>query len=82
MRYHQAYADEPLVDFITEIPLVKDIAHSHFCSIGGLTVDNDIHPHAVVVATIDNLLKGAATQAIQNMNLACGLDEFAGLFFN
>ena len=33
----------------------------------------------VVVATLDNLLKGAATQAMQNLNLALGFDEFAGI---
>jgi N-acetyl-gamma-glutamylphosphate reductase len=33
----------------------------------------------VIVSTLDNLLKGAASQALQNLNLAFGLDEFAGL---
>jgi N-acetyl-gamma-glutamylphosphate reductase len=41
-----------------------------------------VDPHgrrAVVVATLDNLLKGAATQALQNVHLALGLPEFEGL---
>lgn len=77
-RYHAAYDGEPLVRFRTEIPLVRDIACQHHVEIGGLTV-SESGREAVVVATIDNLLKGAATQAIQNMNLACGFDEFAGI---
>ncbi len=77
-RYHAAYDGEPLVRFVTDIPLVRDIAGHHHVEIGGLTV-SESGRDAVVVATIDNLLKGAATQAIQNMNLACGFDEFAGI---
>lgn len=77
-RYHAAYDGEPLVRFVTDIPLVRDIAGRHHVEIGGLTV-SESGREAVVVATIDNLLKGAATQAIQNMNLACGFDEFVGI---
>jgi len=78
-RYHRAYDDEPLVRFNTEPPLVREIAQLHECALGGLTVDDATGRHAVIVATLDNLLKGAATQAIQNINLACGLDEYAGI---
>jgi len=78
--YLGAYLNEPLVKYATETPYVRDIAKQPLCRIGGLTVDAESGArHAVVVATIDNLLKGAATQAIQNANLACGFDEFAGL---
>ena len=46
--------------------------------IGGITVD-DAGEHLVLVVTLDNLLKGAATQALQNANLACGFDELMGI---
>jgi N-acetyl-gamma-glutamyl-phosphate reductase len=77
-RYASAYATEPLVTLSEEPPLVRDIVGKHHVAIGGLTVADDGR-HAVVVATIDNLLGGAATQAIRNLNLALGLPERAGI---
>jgi N-acetyl-gamma-glutamyl-phosphate reductase common form len=77
-RYHAAYAAEPLVRFGAAAPLVRDIAGKHHVEIGGLSVSGDGR-HAVVVATIDNLLGGAATQALRNLNLALGLPERCGL---
>lgn len=77
-RFREAYADEPLVVTTEEAPLVRDIAGKHHVAIGGLTVSKDGR-HAVVVATIDNLLGGAATQALRNLNLALGMPERTGL---
>jgi N-acetyl-gamma-glutamyl-phosphate reductase len=77
-RYESAYAGEPLVKVTAEAPLVRDIAGKHLVCVGGLSVSQDGR-HAVVVATIDNLLGGAATQALRNMNLALGLPELAGI---
>jgi N-acetyl-gamma-glutamyl-phosphate reductase len=77
-RHAAAYADEPLVQLSIEPPLVRDIVGKHHVAIGGLTVSEDGR-HAVVVATIDNLLGGAATQALRNLNLALGLPERMGL---
>lgn len=78
-RYRAAYEDEPLVRFQEQIPLVRDIAGRHECVIGGLATDERTGRRAVVVATLDNLLKGAATQAVQNINLACEFHELAGI---
>ena len=75
-RYRSAYADEPLVQVMSEIPHVKDNSKKHHVTVGGFTLD---HRHLVVVATIDNLLKGAATQALQNLNLALGEPELKGI---
>jgi N-acetyl-gamma-glutamyl-phosphate reductase common form len=77
-RYRDAYGAEPLVRFQQEIPLVRDISEKHGVVIGGLTLAEDGR-HAVVVATIDNLLGGAATQALRNLNLALGLPENEGV---
>lgn len=77
-RYVERYAYEPLVDVSDAAPLVRDAAYRHGAAVGGFAVDVT-ESHAVVVATLDNLLKGAATQALQNMNLACGYDELAGI---
>lgn len=77
-RFAEAYANEPLVRLGTEPPLVRDVAGQHFVGLGGLTVSKD-GKHAVVVATIDNLLGGAATEALRNLNLALGLPELQGI---
>ena len=61
-----------------EAPWVSHIAGRHHAEIGGLTLAEGGR-RAIVVATLDNLLKGAATQAIQNVNLALGLDEQLGI---
>ena len=77
-RYHGRYAGEPLVRVADEAPWVSRIAGAHHVDIGGFTLSGD-GKRLVVVATEDNLLKGAATQALQNLNLAFGLDEFSGI---
>ncbi len=73
-RYQMAYDSEPLVEVQESPPLVRDIVGRHGVIIGGLTVSEDGH-HAVLIATIDNLLGGAATQALRNLNLALGFNE-------
>ncbi|AWV90916.1 N-acetyl-gamma-glutamyl-phosphate reductase [Bradymonas sediminis] len=77
-RFDAFYAGEALVEICDAIPLVKDNAGKHFLRIGGIEVDAAGERLALVV-TLDNLLKGAATQALQNANLACGFDELAGI---
>ncbi|MFN7213320.1 MAG: N-acetyl-gamma-glutamyl-phosphate reductase [Lysobacteraceae bacterium] len=77
-RYATAYADEPLVRVVEGAPWVSRIANRHGVEVGGLALSDDGH-RMVVVATLDNLLKGAATQALQNLNLAFGQAETAGL---
>ncbi|CAL9734087.1 hypothetical protein MOSE0_D04346 [Monosporozyma servazzii] len=76
--YSEFYEGEPLVKIIDDIPLVKDIKGSHGVVVGGFKL-NDACDRVVVCATIDNLLKGASTQAIQNMNLAMGYGEYDGI---
>jgi N-acetyl-gamma-glutamyl-phosphate reductase len=80
-RYRHAYADEPLVRLVDEAPWVSRIAHRHHVEIGGITVSND-GKRVVVVATLDNLLKGAATQAMQNLNRVLGFDEYTAIPMN
>lgn len=77
-RYHGRYASEPLVRVLDEAPWVSRIAGAQHVELGGFTLSGD-GKRLVVVATEDNLLKGAATQALQNLNLAFGLDEFTGI---
>ena len=77
-RYRDRYAAEPLVRVGDAPPWVSRIAHAHHVELGGFALADDGR-RLVVVATEDNLLKGAATQALQNLNLAFGFDELAGI---
>jgi N-acetyl-gamma-glutamyl-phosphate reductase len=77
-RFRNAYGDEPLVRIAEDPPWVSRIAGRHHVEIGGFGLSADAR-RAVLVATLDNLLKGAATQAMQNINLASGFNEFAGI---
>ncbi|HTI95009.1 MAG TPA: N-acetyl-gamma-glutamyl-phosphate reductase [Rudaea sp.] len=76
--FKRAYDGEKLVHVVDEAPWVSRIAHKHHAEIGGFAMSADGR-RVVVVATLDNLLKGAATQAMQNINLALGFDELTGI---
>ncbi|MFO0661572.1 MAG: Asd/ArgC dimerization domain-containing protein [Polyangiaceae bacterium] len=77
-RYESRYRDKSLIRVQKDAPWVRDVMNRHEVVVGGFAVD-PTGTHAVVVVTIDNLLKGAATQALQNLNLALGFDELAGI---
>ncbi|KAI1449046.1 Aspartate/glutamate/uridylate kinase [Annulohypoxylon stygium] len=76
--YQDRYAGEKLVKVVGEAPLVKAISGKHGVEIGGFAVHSS-GKRVVICVTIDNLLKGAATQCLQNMNLARGYAEFEGI---
>ena len=91
--YQDRYAGELLITVSGEAPLVRDISGKHGVAVGGFAVASSGN-RVVVVATIDNLLKGAASQALQNINLSLvrspfqtewfllitkGYDEYAGI---
>jgi len=59
------------------LPEIKNVVNTNFCDIG-LKV-NEEKNLAVIVTAIDNLGKGAAGQAVQNMNIMSGFEETAGL---
>ena len=76
--YHEFYDGEPFVRLYDKgLPESNHVAGSNFVDIG-LCVDQRLG-RVVVVSAIDNLIKGAAGQAIQNMNLLCGFEETQGL---
>ncbi|RZZ87556.1 N-acetyl-gamma-glutamyl-phosphate reductase [Pseudoxanthomonas winnipegensis] len=77
-RYQTRYAGEPLIDVVDDAPWVSRIAGRHGVQIGGFTLAPG-GKRVVVVSTLDNLLKGAATQAMQNLNLALGLPELTAI---
>ena len=70
-----AYADAPFVRLTGGVlPEIKHVAHTNFCDIGW-KVDQE-RGRIVLVAVIDNLVKGAAGSAVQNLNVMLGLDEY------
>jgi N-acetyl-gamma-glutamyl-phosphate reductase len=76
--YRKTYAGEPFVRIVDEgaYPDTRFTRFSNYCDIG-LKVFED--GRIVVISAIDNLVKGASGQAVQNMNIALGIDEAAGL---
>ncbi|HEX7815387.1 N-acetyl-gamma-glutamyl-phosphate reductase [Dyella sp.] len=77
-RYRHRYEHEPLITVQDDAPWVSRIAGKHHVEIGGFALSVD-GKRLVTVATLDNLLKGAATQAIQNINRAIGVPELTGI---
>jgi len=78
--YVNKYKNDKLVHVfdVGKIPEVKHISGKHHVDIGAFKVHSS-GKRVVMVGCIDNLLKGAATQALQNINLALGLEEYAGI---
>ncbi len=84
--YRAAYRDEPFVRLVSaatglhRYPEPRIVAGTNFCDIG-FAVDEHDPQHVIVMAALDNLVKGAAGSAVQCMNLMHGFDETAGLTF-
>jgi N-acetyl-gamma-glutamyl-phosphate reductase len=73
--YSDFYADEPFVQICRDAPSVKDVAGTNYCHIFPTVVKGRV----VTFSVIDNLVKGASGQAVQNMNIIFGLEENLGL---
>jgi N-acetyl-gamma-glutamyl-phosphate reductase len=74
--YADAYRGEPFIELASGPPGVRDVRDTNFCRIH---VSRSADGRLLCFAAIDNLWKGAAGQAVQNMNVMLGLDETAGL---
>jgi N-acetyl-gamma-glutamyl-phosphate reductase len=77
--YRTAYAGEPFVEVTEGQPTLRDVVHRNVVRLSATTIAATRQPTLLVTSAIDNLVKGAAGQAVQNANLMCGLDECAGL---
>jgi N-acetyl-gamma-glutamyl-phosphate reductase len=78
--FEKTYAGEAMVRVSGEIPQVSAVQNTPDVHIGGFTIDARNPGQGSLVVVLDNLLKGAASQALQNLNLALGLDEYAGIY--
>jgi N-acetyl-gamma-glutamyl-phosphate reductase len=75
--YAQEYQDEPFIEVADHPPGVRDVRETNVCRI---SVHRDGRTgRAIVFAAIDNLWKGAASQAVQNLNLMFGFAEGEGI---
>jgi N-acetyl-gamma-glutamyl-phosphate reductase len=76
----EAYRDELFVDVLTEgLPSLRDVVGTNTVSVGFAGVERVSAPMLLGVVAFDNLLKGAAGQAVQNANLMLGLGEQGGI---
>lgn len=75
--YKKFYKKEPFVRIKAsgEFPRIKDVAGTNFCDIG----IQDAGDSVIIIASIDNLLKGASGQAVQNMNIMYNFPEDTAL---
>lgn len=73
--YAERYADEPFVEIVEAPPGVRDVRDTNICRIFARAREDRL----LVFAVLDNLWKGAAGQAVQNLNLMLGIDETEGL---
>ncbi len=73
--FTQAYADQPAVRLKSSLPSIKDVEFTPFCDLGWRVQGE----HIIVVSAIDNLLKGASSQAMQCLNIHYGFSELTAL---
>lgn len=77
--WRSAYAGEPFIELTSSTPTLRDVVHRNVVRISATRLAHTRSPMLLVTSAIDNLVKGAAGQALQNANLMLGLAETAGL---
>jgi N-acetyl-gamma-glutamyl-phosphate reductase len=77
--FRRAYAGEPFVEITDEQPTLREVIHRNVVRLSAVMLAGTRQPTLLVTSALDNLVKGAAGQAVQNANLMCGIDECAGL---
>lgn len=77
--WKEDYATEPFVEIASDAPTLRDVVRRNVVRVSARFAKGMRQPTLIVIAAIDNLMKGAAGQAVQNANLMLGLDETAGL---
>ncbi|HZI42591.1 MAG TPA: N-acetyl-gamma-glutamyl-phosphate reductase [Gemmatimonadaceae bacterium] len=77
--WREAYDGEPFIEITSEPPTLRDVIHRNVVRISAMPLAGTRRPTLLVMSAIDNLMKGAAGQALQNANLMLGLAETAGL---
>lgn len=77
--FREAYDGEPFIELSEAPPSLREVVHRNVVRISAMPLDGVRRPTLLVMSAIDNLVKGAAGQAVQNANLMLGLPETMGL---
>ena len=77
--WQESYKNEPFVEVTSDAPSLRDVVRRNVVRLNVTNAAHTRQPTLIIVAAIDNLMKGAAGQAVQNANLMLGLDETLGL---
>ena len=77
--WRKVYDGEPFIEITSDTPALRDVRHRNVVRISATPLAGMKSPALLVTSAIDNLMKGAAGQAVQNANLMLGLEEAAGL---
>jgi N-acetyl-gamma-glutamyl-phosphate reductase len=77
--WRDAFQGEPFLELDSEPPALRDVVYRNVVRVAIVPLASLRRPALLILSAIDNLMKGAAGQAIQNANLMLGLDEAAGL---
>lgn len=77
--WREAFANEPFLELSSEPPALRDVVHRNVVRVAVSSVAGMRRPTLLILSAIDNLMKGAAGQAVQNANVMLGLDEAEGL---
>ena len=77
--WEEAYSGEPFIEVVPETPSLRDVVRRNVVRLSAVNAKGLRQPTLIVTAAIDNLIKGAAGQAVQNANLMLGLAETMGL---
>ncbi|HEU4988898.1 MAG TPA: N-acetyl-gamma-glutamyl-phosphate reductase [Gemmatimonadaceae bacterium] len=77
--WRERYAGEPFVELVQSPPRLRDVAYRNAVQLFAQPLTGTERPMLLLLSAIDNLVKGAAGQAVQNANCMLGLDETAGL---
>ncbi len=78
-KMYEKFYNNTFTKIMEGIPSTKDVTHTPWCHIGGFEVDAEDNKKLVIISVIDNLLKGASSQAIENMNIMFGYDHKEGV---
>ena len=77
--WREFYRGEPFIEIVDEPPSLRDVVRRNVVRLSATKAANVRQPTLIIISAIDNLMKGAAGQALQNANLLLGLNEQAGL---
>jgi N-acetyl-gamma-glutamyl-phosphate reductase len=77
--WKECYSGEPFIEVTSEPPTLRDVVRRNVVRISVTRAANMRQPTLIIISAIDNLMKGAAGQAIQNANVLLGLSEPTGL---